>query len=220
MVRELAYSSIRLGLYDPAKALFVAPNVAPGDVPLPSKIVAGLLSGGIGSCLATPSDVVKIRFQARLPDQPRLYRHSWHALTAIYAAEGVRGLYRGVGPTVVRAAVLTSAQLASYDHTKHALLRRRLVPDGPRLHVVCALVAGLVTATATCPVDVIKTRLMNASTGTYASAWDCLRTSVAHDGVSVLMRGWLPNYLRLGPHFVVSLPLYEFFRRRFGVGYM
>lgn len=66
--------------------------------------------------------------------QPR-YRHTWHALNEIYRREGLRfGLYRGVEPTVVRAAFLTSAQLATYDHAKHALIEHGWVTEGPAAH--------------------------------------------------------------------------------------
>lgn len=34
------------------------------------------------------------------------------------------------------------------------------------------------------------------------------------------MKGWTPNYLRLGPHFILSIPLYEQLRRLFGADYM
>lgn len=30
------------------------------------------------------------------------------------------------------------------------------------------------------------------------------------------VKGWVPNYLRLGPHFIVSLPLAEFIRVKLG----
>lgn len=32
--------------------------------------------------------------------------------------EGIRGLWKGVGPAMVRAAALTASQLATYDETK------------------------------------------------------------------------------------------------------
>ena len=35
---------------------------------------------------------------------------------------GLAGLYRGVYPTTVRAAILTASQLPVYDQTKHILL--------------------------------------------------------------------------------------------------
>lgn len=33
--------------------------------------------------------------------------------------EGIKGFYKAVGPTIVRAGVLTSTQLGCYDHIKH-----------------------------------------------------------------------------------------------------
>lgn len=94
---------------------------------------------------------------------------------------------------MIRAAVLTSSQLSSYDHTKHLMRKYGIMQDGPYLHFLygCSLlpsrpfpltlfgpsasaVAGLVTATTTSPVDVIKTRIMNASPGVYKGPLDCL----------------------------------------------
>jgi len=37
-----------------------------------------------------------------------------------------------------------------------------------------------------------------------------------HCGVLPAVKGWVPNYLRLGPHFIISLPMLEFFRKLFG----
>lgn len=36
--------------------------------------------------------------------------------------EGVRGLWKGVGPAMVRAAALTASQLATYDESKQVKL--------------------------------------------------------------------------------------------------
>jgi hypothetical protein len=46
---------------------------------------------------------------------------------------------------------------------------------------------------------------------------DCLVKSVRRDGVLVLYRGWTPAYLRIAPHFVISLPLFEQIRLAFGL---
>ena len=85
-----------------------------------------------------------------------------------------------------------------------------------------ALISGFVTTVATSPVDVIKTRLMNDKSSTkhalYKNSIDCLLKTVRNEGILALYRGFLPNYFRLGPHFIFSLPLYEQLRIAFGVG--
>lgn len=59
MMREISYSTLRIGLYEPCKNLF-APNVE-GDIGLLRKILAGATSGAIGSAIANPTDLVKVR---------------------------------------------------------------------------------------------------------------------------------------------------------------
>lgn len=218
MLREASYSSIRMGLYEPARAA-IAPGKSVADVSLWQRILAGFLAGGIGSAIANPTDLIKIRFQARRPDQPKVYKHTLDAFMQIYQQAGLRGLYTGVVPTTLRAAVLTGAQLSSYDHSKVVLRELNVLPDGPAIHFAASFIAGLVTTTATSPVDVIKTRIMN-DRDRYKGPLDCTLQLLRSEGPRAFFRGWLPNYLRLGPHFIISLPLYEQIRAFLGAGYL
>ena len=62
MLREASYSTIRLGAYEPFKELLGAHN--PARTPLWKKIAAAASSGAVGSAIASPTDLVKIRLQA------------------------------------------------------------------------------------------------------------------------------------------------------------
>ena len=62
ILREASYSTIRIGAYEPLKELLGAHN--PARTPLWKKIIAGASSGAIGSAMASPTDLVKIRLQA------------------------------------------------------------------------------------------------------------------------------------------------------------
>jgi hypothetical protein len=60
MIREATYSSLRLGFYDPIKNL-LAPHVKEkNDFTLMQKILAGGISGALGSAIANPTDLVKV----------------------------------------------------------------------------------------------------------------------------------------------------------------
>jgi len=216
MMREASYSSMRTGLYDYFKLLF-APNAkTKDDFLLWQKIAAGASSGVIGASIANPTDLVKIRFQSYTPTNPNPYRHTFQAFYRIWRQEGgFRALYRGVAPTSCRAAVLTGTQLSSYDHTKRLMLRSGYFADNASTHIIASIVCGLITTTATNPFDFVKTRIM-ADTTRYRSPLDCLVKSFRAEGPSCLFKGWLPNWLRLGPHFLVSLPLTEKIRRMLG----
>lgn len=86
------------------------------------RILAGAGSGALASAICNPTDLIKVRMQAdgmgSSAGQPPRYRSLVHAFRSIVAAEGVRGLYKGVGPTCGRATVLAAAELATYDEVR------------------------------------------------------------------------------------------------------
>eukprot|EP01116_Phalansterium_solitarium_P020510 TRINITY_DN6084_c0_g1_i1.p1 TRINITY_DN6084_c0_g1~~TRINITY_DN6084_c0_g1_i1.p1 ORF type:complete len:326 (+),score=43.30 TRINITY_DN6084_c0_g1_i1:131-979(+) len=215
MIREISYSSLRLGLYDYVKSA-IAGSADKDQFTLGQKILAGAITGAMGSAFVNPADLIKIRFQAVLPGEQRKYRHTLHAFVTIMRDEGgVRGLYKGALPTIVRASLLNSAQLASYDESKRFLLRHGYFNDNFSLHFTAACISGLVTTTVVNPADLVKTRWMT-DRQRYTSPLDVLVKTVRNEGVLALFKGWVPNYMRLGPHFVLSLPLLEFIRRALG----
>lgn len=182
MMREATYSTIRYGAYDPIKDALITDggNSRGLSFPLYKKVIAGGIAGALGAAVANPTDLIKVRMQAPyVPGQTARYAHTWDAIRQIYTTEGVRGFYKGVGPTTLRACVLTGTQLPSYDHSKHLLLSTGWLKDGMAAHFVCAMFAGLVCSTSTSPIDVVKSRIMNQPTDAfgrglhYSSPWDC-----------------------------------------------
>ena len=221
LLREGSYSTIRIGAYEPLKVLLGATD--PAKTPLWKKVVAGAISGTAGSAIATPTDLVKVRFQAAGPRAKPPYKTTFHAFTDIARREGVRGLWTGVGPTVQRAAILTASQIPSYDHTKHTILNADLMKEGPQLHIVCSMVAGFVTAFATSPVDVVKTRIMNQKKDSlgepliYRNTLDCIIKTVKNEGPLGLYKGFVPNWMRIGPHTIICFFVFEQLRRLVGM---
>eukprot|EP00698_Gefionella_okellyi_P014129 TRINITY_DN3906_c0_g1_i2.p1 TRINITY_DN3906_c0_g1~~TRINITY_DN3906_c0_g1_i2.p1 ORF type:complete len:243 (+),score=30.75 TRINITY_DN3906_c0_g1_i2:292-1020(+) len=217
MLRELTYSSVRMGLYEPVRNR-LEPNTK--VTTLGTKIVAGLFSGALGSAFVNPTDVVKVRMQAHSTSNgtPVLYRNVYDAFVTIARTEGIRrGLYMGTAPTVVRAACLTSGQLASYDQSKHWLLKTGILNEGYPLHLTSSIISSLVACTVANPMDVVKTRMMNDRARQYNGMMDCITKTLRNEGPAAFLKGWLPSYLRLGPHFLLSLPLFEQLRHLFGL---
>lgn len=164
-----------------------------------------------------------MRFQAVGPGKQSKYRNTFHAFATIVRQEGVRGLWTGVGPTVQRAAVLTATQIPSYDHTKHTLINHQIMKEGPALHVASSFTAGFVTACTTSPFDVVKTRVMNQAKDNlgrptvYKNALDCILKVIKHEGVFGLYKGFIPNWMRIGPHTVVTFFVFEQLRKFVGM---
>lgn len=57
-------------------------------------------------------------FQVRLQMNPNSRRGVIGEARKIASEEGIIGLWKGVGPAMVRAAALTASQLATYDESK------------------------------------------------------------------------------------------------------
>lgn len=212
VLREATYSSVRMGFYEPIKGLLSGMGLREGPA---QKWASSFLSGAVGAAIFNPIDLVKVRLQTCLsaPGLP-LPPHGSTVLGVlgeVYRSGGVLALWAGTSATVVRAALLTSAQLGTYDVIQNDLLVHRLgfQKSAHSTHLTACLVASVVTATASNPPDVVKTRVMNCTAtprrGPMCHAREVLRTC----GLSGFFKGWTASYCRLGPHTIISLMMIE-----------
>lgn len=154
MLREISYSSIRIGAYEPLRRSFASLlGHDPKHTTPVVKFASALMSGAIGAAMANPLDLIKTRFQAALPGEPLPYPSTFAAIRSIYLSNGLfGGLYKGWQVTTTRAAILTSAQIGSYDSIKNNLLVKHLgFQEGFLLHLSASMMAGVITTTATNP---------------------------------------------------------------------
>jgi hypothetical protein len=172
--RELMYSSLRFAIYPHLRGMLRTDSHHLGFAAFGEKFCSGLIAGAIGSSLANPADLLKIRMQSepgkigsdgkfvRGPrsGQSRTYKSTADALKDILRKEGFRGLYRGVSATCMRSSLLTAGQLSSYDHTKQHLKATGYFTEGIPLHAISSVVSGLVASTCCAPADRIKTLMM------------------------------------------------------------
>ncbi|KAI9313457.1 mitochondrial dicarboxylate transporter [Dichotomocladium elegans] len=213
LLRQGTYSTIRFGLYDAFKWLLVEKDKKPtwGQLLLCST-AAGILGGASGN----PSDVVNVRMQndGQLPPaQRRNYRHALDGLVRICREEGARVLLRGVGYSTSRAVVMTVSQMMSYDIFKELLLsQQRHRNDSLGVHFASSVGSALVATTACSPFDVIKTRIMSAHTADDRRAFKIIHQMVRNEGILSLFKGWVPAFVRLGPHTIVTFIVMEYIR--------
>jgi len=223
LLREGTYSTLRMGGYDVMKDFLGAKD--PRTAPLWKKFIAGMTAGAIGAAIANPTDLVKVRMQAQgKKATAHKYKNTFDAFAHVYRNEGLTGLYKGVLPNSQRAALLTASQLASYDHTKHFLLNSGILKqDGVITHFWSSVGAGFIAAVVTSPFDVAKTRIMNQPFGSdgkglvYKGTIDCFVKTIEKEGFFGLYKGFIPNWMRIGPHTIVTFIVYEQLRRLGGV---
>jgi len=215
VLRELSYSGMRIGLYEPVKELLGGKDNR--TTTLDIKIAAGVVSGATGASLCTPYDLMKVRFQSARDVEAYHALGTPHGeLVRIYRKEGVRGLYRGCWPTTLRGATITCTQVPSYDHVKHTLLNYKWMSEGKPLHFVSSLIAGVVTVAVVNPIDVAKTRIMVA-TGRPMSFPATFMSIMRNEGPMAGYKGALSAWLRLAPHTTTTFMTLEYLRSVLGI---
>ncbi|CAE7597199.1 ucpB [Symbiodinium microadriaticum] len=229
ILRELSYSGMRMGLYEPVRETLASrggqQEKRQTTSPLVVKILAGAITGAIGSVIANPFDLLKVRMQGGGAHETRA--SVTEEFTSIVQGGGLRGLWRGAGPTVQRATLLTASQVPSYDHAKHTLLDLGLVREGYVCHFACSMLAGVVAAAVTSPVDLAKSRIMSQPLdpetrrgALYTNTLDCWRKTAGAEGIGALFRGFNMQWMRLGPHTTISLMCFEQLRYLAGMNFL
>ena len=194
--RQAVYGGIGVGLYAPMRNLLIGPDVDPKNAPVWKRMAAGALTGSLGQLAASPFDVVKVRMQAdgrlkAIGQAPR-YSGTLDAFVRIPREEGFGGFFKGLAPSIQRAAIINGCGIASYDATKQLVLRLTGRTEGLGPQALAALASGLVSAIVSTPFDVLKTRMMNQPMGAklYSSTLDCamktVRACVRSEGARTL----------------------------------
>ncbi|KAK7486487.1 hypothetical protein BaRGS_00022288 [Batillaria attramentaria] len=223
LLRQATYGTIKIGIYHTLKRAVIS---NPHDETLAVNVICGVTAGVVSSSIANPTDVLKVRMQAS--GSQTKCDNMVCSFVKIYRTEGFTGLWRGVGPTAQRAAVVAGVELPAYDLCKKHILMSGLLGDTKETHFLASFLAGLAGAIASNPIDVVKTRMMTqkklkvaASPGAgavqviYSSSLDCLLQAVANgqtvktEGVMALYKGFIPNWLRLGPWNIIFFMTYE-----------
>ena len=157
------------------------------------------------------------------------------SLRYIAVNEGVRALWRGVGPTLLgvtphRAVYFSTYQsIKAYLEEDDATQSRRRAPW--TVHLYSAVCSGLVTSTVLNPIWLVKTRLQlqsnqspeaagkNASLVNYRNTFDAVRRIWREEGVRGFYKGMTASYVGVSEgaiHFVLYEKLKGRWRDRHG----
>ncbi|OZJ01978.1 hypothetical protein BZG36_04897 [Bifiguratus adelaidae] len=177
--------------------------------------IAGAGAGCVTSIITCPLDVVKTRLQNQGRDlHPGVvrYRGTLGTLSRIWREEGIRGLYRGLGPTIMGYLPTWAIYFTAYDYCKEALAAR-LDRHGTDwvVHILAAMTAGATSTTLTNPLWVIKTRFMTQNQSTayhYRNTAHAIATIARTEGIAGFYKGLGPSLIGVS-HVAVQFPLYE-----------
>ncbi|ALC38345.1 Ucp4C [Drosophila busckii] len=210
VARNFIFNSLRVLLYDIFRRRFIyvgADNKH--HLAVHHAFFCGCAAGCIAQALANPFDIAKVRMQMegrrRLMGLDKRTSNWYMEIIGIYRRSGILGMWRGVGPSCMRACLMTAGDVGSYDICKRMLKHHLELEEGLPLRFCSSMVAGLVASVLSNPADVIKSRVMNqpvdeAGRGLYyRNGFDCVAKLLREEGFFALYKGLIPCWLRLGP---------------------
>ncbi|EEP80822.1 conserved hypothetical protein [Uncinocarpus reesii 1704] len=87
------------------------------------KLLAGAISGAVAQTCTYPFDVLRRRFQINtMSGLGYQYTSIWGAVKVIVAQEGVRGLYKGIVPNLLKVAPSMASSWLSFELTRDLLV--------------------------------------------------------------------------------------------------
>lgn len=217
MARIAPFSAIQFVSFDIYKGFIIGDNPNPGFM---RTLAAGALTGMTASTICYPLDLVRSVLSVQTTTAN--YTGIGHAMRCIVAADGFRGLYRGLSPTLMGIAPYVAINMAVFDTLKRRFMPARDHPYFTPINLCLGATAGFVAVTFTYPTDLIRRRmqLVGMKGGhdlpQYRSTWHCVTETVKSEGVRGMYKGLVPCFLKVMPSMAIAFASYEFLRGAWG----
>ncbi|CAO3570384.1 unnamed protein product [Mortierella alpina] len=148
---------------------------------------------------------------------------------------GLRGFYRGLGPSLVGIFPYAAIDLSVFETLKFGYMRWKAgLHEGdagseekslerPSVFVLlaCGTISGSVGATSVYPLSLVRTRLQAQGTPhhpqTYTSTLDVFRKTFEQDGIRGFYKGMVPTLTKVVPAVSISYVVYEYSKRELGL---
>lgn len=149
------------------------------------------------------------------------YNGIFHALSSIYQAGGLRGLYSGLGPTLIGIVPYAGTNFLCFEEQKGLWVRanpgktERDIPTVLRL--MMGALSGAVGQSITYPLDVVRRRMQivgmpetqfvneDYARGTFRA----LVMIVKREGLRGIFRGISLNYIKVAPMVAISFTVFD-----------
>ena len=201
----------------------VKKTVAPWAVAL-----AGSMAGVTSTVACYPLETLRTRLALSAKDG-RAYKGIVDCFTTMVRTEGAHSLYNGIGASLIGVIPYAAINLGMYDalrwscqrtHTlrmkseakkRGEILLDEDVPPFPKVFsIATGATAGVMAATATFPIEVVRRRMMAGIVS--GNPITAIYTIYQTQGISALFAGCTMNWIKLAPSAGLSFYVYELMR--------
>ncbi|KAG2237866.1 hypothetical protein INT48_002170 [Thamnidium elegans] len=168
------------------------------SIPLYSKnyflacTIGGILACGPTHSFVTPLDLVKCRTQV----QPELYKGVFDGWKTITKAEGLRGVFTGIGPTAIGYSLQGAGKYGFYEIFKYKY--SKLVGEEAAhkhrtfLYLGASASAELIADVLLCPMEALKVRMQTSIPPFAKTTSEGFKKIMATEGINGFYKGLVP----------------------------
>ncbi|WOL09091.1 mitochondrial substrate carrier family protein P-like isoform X2 [Canna indica] len=222
VARIVPYAALHYMAYEQYRRWIILsfPDIGKGPV---LDLVAGSIAGGTSVIFTYPLDLVRTKLAYQVVGQSRfknrglyhsseqVYQGILDCIIKIYQKNGLRGLYRGVGPSLYGIFPYSGLKFYFYEELK------RHVPEDHKKDVTvklaCGSVAGLLGQTITYPLDVVRRQMqvqaLSTSNEVRKGTFESLEMIVQTQGWRQLFSGLSINFLKVVPSVAIGFTVYD-----------
>lgn len=175
-------------------------------------MISGLLSGATAKLFIHPIDTIKAKVQVETKETQKIS----DAFKSTMKSEGIKGLYRGIGISVIGSLPACCLYFGTYEWAKKNLLFLNYFENA---EFIKYFIGGIIAETVSClifvPVDIIKERRQVQSklnTYHYKNDFDAFRQIIKQEKLRGIYRAYGATILSFGPMSAFYFMFYEYFK--------
>ncbi|KAJ8937789.1 hypothetical protein NQ318_012269 [Aromia moschata] len=153
-----------------------------------------------------------------MQSQKLSYLEISEALKLLFKQDGIRGLWKGIGSTLLRDVPFSAIYWMSYESIK-SFYGEPVAPPSFWLSFVAGAISGSIAAAVTVPFDVVKTHqqiefgeatLSNGQPKTQRTTLQILRQIYAEYGIRGWFAGTVPRLIKVAPACAIMISSFEY----------
>ncbi|XP_044506219.1 solute carrier family 25 member 44-like isoform X2 [Mangifera indica] len=186
--------------------------------------IAGITGSLVAQSVVVPVDLVSQKLMVQGYSGHAKYSGGVDVARKVIKSDGIRGLYRGFGLSIMTYGPSNAVWWASYGSSQRVIWRlvgndadfEKAPPSLGALVLVQAtggVIAGAAASCITTPLDTIKTRLQVMGHHKRPSTVHVVKTLIAEDGWQGLYRGLGPRFFSMSAWGTSMILAYEYLKR-------
>jgi len=181
-------------------------------IPKAHKFFIGAASGATVAISTYPLDFVRTRISTQ-EGKTAQYKGMLDCAQKTVQIEGVKGLYRGLFPTLMGIMPYAGLTLMCYETFKQFAPKKKSGETSIIYKLMSAGSAGCIAQTTVFPIDTVRRRMVlqgeHGAKELYKNSFDCVRSILKKEGVAGFYHGAFANIIRAIPNTAIQWTVLE-----------